>query len=160
MKKIRFIFCVIIIFSGSLKIAAQEIWTIGPMIHFNMGDGERTVSFAIEAAYWNLDHFYYSVDGGIEFDKKRFRLYSELQTGIGLLGVAAGPVFEVNKEKGSVHLGLQAGVWANYFLGVDYRMRWIGGEKFKCFGIYGKLPFATSGLESSGGGYGDWDDWD
>ena len=51
----------------NLNVLAQEIWTVGPMLHVNFGREKPTVSFAIEAAYWNITTFPYSVDFGIEF---------------------------------------------------------------------------------------------
>lgn len=137
---------------------SQEVWTIGPMFHYNFGGEKRHFSFAIETAYWNLKHFYYSIDGGLEFGKKRIRLYSEAQTGIGLVGVGCGPVLEINTAEGKAHLGLQTTIWANYYVGLDYRYRRIDKTNFNCIGIYAKVPFATSGMSSSGGGSHNWDD--
>jgi hypothetical protein len=138
---------------------AQEIWTIGPMLHVNFGEEKPTVSFAIEAAYWNVTNMPYSVDFGIEFDRKKTtRLYTELQTGIGVAGISLGPVFQYNKT--SAKLGLQGSCWVNYFLGVDYRMRFLRDEKIKSVGTYVKLPVATSGLDDGDGDSNDWGDWD
>lgn len=62
---------------GAMGSFAQEVWTIGPMLHYNFGGGKRSASFAIEAAYWNIYNFPYGVDFAIEFDKRKLRLYSE-----------------------------------------------------------------------------------
>jgi hypothetical protein len=150
-----------ILFFITVNCFAQEIWTIGPMFHFNFGGGQKpTTSFAVEVAYWNVDKVPYSLDFGMEFDRGKFRLYSEGQTGIGLTGIALGPVLEFNSKESKVRVGVQGSCWANYFLGVDYRIRFIDKKKFHCIGLYGKLPFATSGLDSDGDG-DDWDsDWD
>lgn len=147
---------------GIHSVLAQEIWSIGPMLHINFGGEKRTTSFAIEAAYWNIDRFPYSVDFAIEFDRGAVRLYSEAQTGIGLAGVSVGPVIEFARNPGGVRLGMQGTVWANYFLGVDYRLRFIRGNRFHCLGFYGKLPIATSGFAtgSSSSSWGGWDSWD
>jgi hypothetical protein len=48
---------------------------------------KKRLSYAIEVAYWNLQNFYYSVDGGFEFEHKKIRIYSEIQTGIIVTGV-------------------------------------------------------------------------
>jgi len=156
----RFLIFLFLLGPGSLS--AQELWTIGPMLHVNFGVEKRTTSFAIEVAYWNLKSFYYSIDGAIEFDRHRIRLYSELQTGIGLTGISLGPVFEVNTKEGKFHAGIQGSAWINYILGVDYRIRWINKTNYQCFGGYVKLPIAQSGLDTDGDGDGldDWDDWD
>ena len=141
------------------NVLAQEVWTIGPMLHWNFGGEKRSPSFSIEAAYWNIKAFPHSVDFGIEFDRGKLRLYTEAQTGIGVTGISLGPVVEFNFTEGKVRAGAQGSCWLNYFLGIDYRLRFIDKKKFNCVGIYGKLPFATSGLETDGDGF-DWDDWD
>ena len=140
--------------AASERAFSQEheiIWTIGPMFHYNFGGEKRTTSFGIEAAYWDVTHFPYGVDAAIEFDRNRIRLYSEAQTGVGLVGISLGPVVEFNTKAAKVHLGVQGSGWANYFLGVDYRFRYIDKTKYHCVGLYAKIPFATSGIDSSSG---------
>ena len=138
---------------------AQEIWTVGPMVQINFGGGEKLrTSFAIEAAYWNVNNFPYSVDFAFEFEKGKTRIYSEIQTGIGVTGVGAGPVLEFNLKESKTRVGWQATFWANYFLGLDFRMRFIDDKMYKAIGAYVKLPVATSGLDSnSNSSWGDWD---
>lgn len=138
---------------------AQEVWTIGPMIHYSFGGEKRHFSYGIEGAYWNLKHFYYSYDAGIELSKKRVRIYGEVQTGIGVTGISAGPVIEYNKEERKLRAGFQTTAWANYFLGFDYRYRRIDKTNFHCVGTYLKVPFATKDMKSSSAGnHYDWDD--
>jgi hypothetical protein len=131
------------------------------MLHINFGGDKPHGSFAVELAYWNLEHFPYSIDGGVEFESKRIRFYSEAQTGILVAGLSLGPVFQINTDEGSAHLGIQTSLWANYYLGFDYRKRWIDKKKFNCIGTYVKLPVALNGYDDSksGGNHGDWD-WD
>lgn len=119
----------------------QSAWTIGPMLHFNISEKKVKPSFAIEAAYWNYTIVPYSVDMAIEFEKKKIRLYTEGQTGIGFAGVSFGPVIEIQTEAKKIKLGYQGSVWSNYFLGFDYRVRKIDNKKHHCPGIYAKLPF-------------------
>lgn len=164
MKRKLFIllFFLVTIFKTGLS---QEIWTIGPMLHINLGGEKKRFSFAIEGSYWNLNHFFYGVDGGIEFEKNRIRIYSELQTGFGLAGIALGPLLEINTFQGKAHLGMQSSVWANYFVGVDYRRRWVDKTKYNCFGLYLKVPMAKSKSGSGsdpfdGGSNHSYDDWD
>ena len=64
------------------------------MIHINIGGEKHTKAFSIEAAYWNITHFIYSVDADVEIEKGKLRLYSEGQTGLGVTGVSFGPVVE------------------------------------------------------------------
>ena len=102
----------------------------------------------------------YSIDGGIEFNKKRIRLYSGVQTGIAVAGLSVGPVLEINKAERKAHLGYQTTFWVNYFIGVDYRYRRIDKTNFNCVGTYGKIPFATKDMKSSNDdSYHDYD-WD
>ncbi|MBN8695731.1 MAG: hypothetical protein J0L87_04305 [Bacteroidetes bacterium] len=149
----------IIILSISSKMLGQSVWTIGPMFHYNFGGEKRHFSFAIETAYWNIKNFPYSIDAGIEFGKKRVRLYSELQTGFGIAGISAGPVLEINKAERKAHLGIQSTVWMNYFIGLDYRYRRIDKTNFYCVGTYGKIPFATKDWDSNSSSGRDYD-WD
>jgi hypothetical protein len=140
---------------------AQEVWTIGPMLHYNFGGEKRTTSFSIEAAYWNIYKFPYGLDFAVEFDRKKIRLYSEVQTGVGVTGVSVGPVLEFNTAEGGRHIGVQGTVWVNYFLGADYRIRYIDKQTFHAGGLYGKFPVAHSGFddENNSSSYGSWD-WD
>lgn len=153
--------CMVMIHAYSYS---QELWTIGPMLHLRLDGVKKNNSFSIEAAYWNINSFIYSVDVGIEFEHGRTRLYTEGQTGIGLTGISMGPVVEFNSKAtgGTTNLGVQGSCWINYFVGFDYRVRLIGGEKVHYTGAYVKLPFATSGLDEDGDGssWDDWDDWD
>jgi len=159
MKRILLIL-VLFTLSFSFKTLAQSVWTIGPMLHYNFGGEKRHFSFAVELAYWNIKNVPYSIDGGIEFSKKRFRLYSEVQTGVGVAGISLGPVFEFNKVEREAHLGFQATGWVNYFVGLDYRYRRIDKTNFHCVGTYAKLPFATKDMDSSDGNSSSDFDWD
>lgn len=158
MKKLIFII-ILFVLKCNTVLQSQTVWTIGPMIHYNFGGEKRHFSWAVELAYWNIKNVPYSFDGGLEFSKKRFRIYGEVQTGIGVTGVACGPVLEINKAERKAHIGIQASVWANYFLGFDYRYRRIDKTNFNCIGTYLKVPFATKDMKSSSGSnYHDWDD--
>jgi hypothetical protein len=157
MKKI-ILLLILFTFSFNFKTSGQELWTMGPMLHYNFGGEKRHFSWGMELAYWNVKHFPYSMDAGIEFSRKRTRFYSEIQTGIGFTGLSLGPVLEINKVEHEAHLGFQATLWANYFIGADYRYRRIDKTNFNCIGTYGKLPFATKDMKSSNGSnYHDWD---
>ena len=149
------------LFALSMEVNAQTIWTVGPMLHVNFGGGQKkSVSFAVEAAYWNVVKWPYSFDFGIEFDRKKTRLYSEFQTGVGVAGISGGPVFQFGKDSGA-KLGLQVTSWFNYYLGVDYRMIFLRNERRMAVGTYVKVPIATHGLESSSSGHSHWNsDWD
>jgi hypothetical protein len=160
MNKKTFLITWVLLLSTVYPSIAQEVWTIGPMLHYNFGGEKRTTSFAIEAAYWNVKKFPYSFDAAIEFDRGKLRLYSEVQTGIGVAGVSFGPVVEFNRTDHNTRLGIQGSVWANYFLGFDYRFRSIDKKKYHALGTYGKLPIAHSGFDegTSSSSWGDFDD--
>jgi hypothetical protein len=146
-----FLFSTLMINSFSQK---AQVWMLGPMLHFNFSNKVMHPSFGIELAWWNYEHFPYSVDFGIDFEKKKIRFYTEGQTGIGLLGVSFGPVLEIRTDEG-LKAGMQGSVWANYIGGFDLRFRKTGGTKSIAPGLYFKLPIGI-GSESDG----DYDDWD
>ena len=160
-KKILIVLALLCGFSITSK--SQIVYTIGPMIHLNFGGEHLKVSYAVECSYWNLKNIYYGIDGGIEFEKNAIRLYSELQTGFGLAGISAGPVLELNTIKSKFYLGFQSTIWANFFVGIDYRKRWINSMNYNCAGLYFKFPYKSTGFSSSSTTnnqhYDDWD-WD
>lgn len=145
------------------KLHSQSIWTIGPMLHININDKKLKCSYSLEVAYWNFNGFPWSIDGALEFERKKFRLYTEGQTGFGLGGISSGPVLEFNKEDKKTYLGWQSSVWGNYYLGFDIRYRKINGKKFFGLGTYLKTGFNGRDkngdkIKSSSNSYNDWDD--
>ena len=142
---------------------AQQIWTIGPMVHFDLGRHHSPASFSLEAAYWNITAVYYSVDCGIEIQGNKIRLYSEGQTGVGLTGISIGPVLEIDPHRHATRLGFQGSCWANYGIGADYRLRFLDKKTTQSLGFYVKLPIATSGLSDGSShtlNWNKWDEWD
>jgi len=136
-----------------------QVWMIGPMLHFNISQKKMHPSYGIELSYWNYTHTPWSIDGAIEFEKKKIRIYSEAQTGIGVLGFSLGPVIEFRMDEHKVKLGAQGSMWANYFGGFDVRMRMIGGHSFFSPGLYFKLPLGISESEGHNShSHWDWDD--
>ncbi len=157
----RIFFTTIILFIIS-RVSAQsyEVFMIGPMVHFNIGENKFNVSYGVECSYWNWEHFPYSVDCGMEFGGKKMRIYSEAQTGIGVMGLAYGPVLQYNFTETKLSIGTQGSIWLNYFIGTNLRLRFIDGHRVFSPGIYGKLPF-SGGLYDSESNDDDWDDdWD
>ena len=148
--------------SLSHRAVAQgnEVWMLGPMLHINFGGEKTRASWGLELAYWNYNGFPYSFDGCLEFEKQKIRLYSEVQTGIGLAGLSMGPVVEFRSQEKNVKLGFQGSIWANYFLGFDFRIRRIGNETFICPGTYFKLPVGGIADDPDGDSDWDWDGWD
>ncbi len=138
---IKNLFLLIFVIYSYNKVKAQSIWTAGPMLHININDKKLKCSYSLEVAYWNFKGFPWSIDGAIEFERKKFRLYTEAQTGFGLAGISSGPVFEINREDKKIGLGWQSSLWGNYYLGFDIRFRKISGKKFFCLGSYFKTGF-------------------
>lgn len=50
-------------------------------------------------------------------------------------GGSLGPVVEFKTKGGNTRLGVQGSCWINYFVGFDYRVRYIGNEKLHYTGI-------------------------
>jgi hypothetical protein len=122
---------------------------IGPMLHFNFGNEGFNVSGGIEWSYWNWEVIPYGVDAGIEYGGKKLRLYSELQTGLGLAGMSAGPVMQFTVNQPKINLGFQGSGWVNLMYGLDFRYRRIDGKNAYSPGVYTKFPF----------GFGFYDDY-
>jgi hypothetical protein len=156
----KYFIALLLVFSIATQSNAQksQVWMLGPMLHFNFSNKVMHTSFGVELAYWNYTHFPYSFDFGIEFEKKKFRIYSEAQTGIGLIGLSMGPVLEYQSDENKMKLGAQGSVWANYFGGFDLRFRKVGGTSSLSPGLYFKIPLGYGG---DADGDDDWDwDWD
>lgn len=144
-------------------VAAQtkEVFMFGPMLHLNFGGEKMRISVALELSYWNYENFPYSFDGGLEIEKQKIRLYSEVQTGIGLAGISLGPVLEFRTDEKNLKGGFQTSLWANYFLGFDLRLRRIGKQTYICPGTYVKIPLGIYGDDADGDSDWDWDSsWD
>jgi hypothetical protein len=145
------------------KINSQSCWTMGPMLHVNFGGEKIRASWALEFAYWNFNSFPYSFDFAAEFERKKIRLYSEVQTGFLVAGISGGPVIEFQTAEKKVKLGLQTSVWANYYWGFDFRMRFIDNKSLICPGTYFKIPISgrdENGEKITGSSNNSSNDWD
>jgi hypothetical protein len=77
--------------------------TVGPMLHLNFEQKSKPqVSFSVEAAYWMIPDGFWprplSIDIGIEMERFKTRIYSEIQTGALFAGISAGPVLELQSN--------------------------------------------------------------
>lgn len=127
--------------NAQLIYKGQEFAFVGPMLHFNIGNGQTKVSLGIEASYWrviNVDAVLAGADLGIdyEFGSKKLRIYSEAQAGSGI-GVSLGPVVEIHE--GMTTLGTQASTWLALLGGIDFRWRKTDHHYFAP-GMMFKLP--------------------
>lgn len=121
---------------------------VGPMMHYNINAEKNKFSFSLEGSAWILSKnlpIPPSVDLGIEFERKKIRVYSELQTG-SLLGLSVGPVIEFSDNDPIV--GFQTSIWASFFAGIDFRYRRINKMNYYAPGMFFKLPILlnNSGL--------------
>jgi hypothetical protein len=151
-KKVLILFLLIV--NGLVGKAQTGAFSVGPMLHLNLGE-KTQVSFGLEAAYWNLQKVPAGIDVGVDFQKGVKRFYLEGQLGVGLAGLAAGPVLEKKKEE-DLALGWQTNIWANYFAGVNLRWRRVNGQKTFAPGIYAKVPLLFGYDENEEDS--DWDD--
>ena len=126
---------------ASAEAARNDIFMIGPMVHVNLTKaGTPAWSFALEGSYWAYDDAPVGVDVGLEYDLQRgVRLYSELETGFFLGGLAVGPALQFGS--GGASFGFQCSLWLNYFAGVDIRFRQMMDEPMVTApGFYAKAP--------------------
>ena len=148
----KIIIAFVFVISSLSNLRGQQIYyTIGPMFHFNIGGKQMKTSFGMEFSYWNYNHFPYSVDFGFDFQKSKFRLYSEMQTGIVALGLSSGPYMELRKNA-PVNFGLQGSLWANCILGMDMRFRITKGQDYFAPGVYTKYIWDNNGSNGSTSG--------
>ncbi len=119
----------------------REVFMIGPTLHFNFEKENFNVSYGVECSYWNWKKIPYSFDAGLEYGKKKIRLYTEAQTGIGVLGISWGPVLQYNFLDSNFNLGTQGSMWISYFGGLNLRYRKIEQKKIFSPGIFAKVPF-------------------
>lgn len=133
------IISIMIVATILIQESAAQFVFVGPMWHWTIGSGnQRQFGFGIEASFWeNESPIGYDI--GIEFAKDKLRLYSELESGIVIFGLAGGIVCELSKEK-IFKLGLQGSAWGACFIGGDIRFRYMGDELNKEIGIFAKVP--------------------
>ena len=111
--------------SAQLIYKGQSFAFVGPMLHFNIGNGQTKVSLGIEASYWRVievDAVLAGADLGIdyEFGTKKLRIYTEAQAGSGM-GLSLGPVLDI--QDGQHSLGAQGSAWVALIGGIDIRWR-------------------------------------
>lgn len=126
---------------AQLIYKGQQFAFVGPMLHFNIGNGQTKLSLGVEASYWrvfNVDALPLGADIGFdyEFGSRRLRIYSEAQAGSGL-GFSLGPVLEI--QDGTTTLGAQASTWLTLLGGIDFRWRKTDHHYFAP-GMMFKLP--------------------
>jgi hypothetical protein len=141
-------------------LKAQDVFSVGPAFHFNFGDKKPKISWGVEASLWWYENNNVPVSANLGFDRRKGStiLYTQAQTGVALAGLSAGPYVEFRKEEPTI-VGLQTDYWVNYYLGLNYRVRYNKEGTKKAFGLYIKAPIVTDPEENSDGDDWDWD-WD
>ena len=121
----------------------EYIIMVGPKFNFNFGNNDHRFSGGLEVSAWTFGNLPlpFGADAGIDFERDRIRLYSELQTGM-LVGVSAGPVIEFTREGHAV--GFQGSGWAAFFLGTDLRYRRINKTNYFAPGVFFKVPVVNN----------------
>jgi hypothetical protein len=142
MKTIVFILLFLFVRNAQAQINGYTL-LVGPKLNFNFGNNEHRFSGGLEISAWMTGDLPLpiSIDAGVDFEKDRIRLYSELQAGM-ILGLSAGPVIEFTREGHTV--GFQGSGWAAFFLGTDFRYRRINKTNYFAPGLFFKIPVKTT----------------
>lgn len=139
------------------EVRAQDVFTVGPTLHFNFGDKRPRVSWGVEASlWWYKDAFPVSGSFGFDHRKGSSVLYLQGQTGVALAGISAGPYLQLKKGEAPA-LGLQTDYWVNYYMGLNYRVRYGKGENQKAIGFYVKAPIELGANSEEDNNDWDWD---
>ncbi|MBC5775955.1 hypothetical protein H8S95_17905 [Pontibacter sp. KCTC 32443] len=140
-------------------VHAQDVFSVGPAFHYNFGDKKPKVSWGVEASLWWFEDYKVPFSANLGFDRRKGNtiLYTQAQTGLGIVGISAGPYIEFKKDEATA-IGLQTDYWVNYYMGLNYRIRYAKGGPQKALGIYLKAPIMLDPEEDDGDD-SDWD-WD
>ncbi|MDB5047559.1 MAG: hypothetical protein JWO30_630 [Fibrobacteres bacterium] len=131
----------------------KGIILVGPTIHWDFGNHAHGFSYGVETSYWNFLNgiWPYSLDFGLEYGHSHFRIYSEAQASLVVIGLSLGPVLDFGGKNGT-SLGWQNSVWASYLVGLDMRWRRLEGTTYYCPGVFTKLPANYDSKEWDGDG--------
>lgn len=124
----------LLLIAASHSAARTVLWTAGPSLHFNWGQGWEGLSYGWEISFWTptdpvADESMVGLDLGFEWQgTKKSRIYSEAQYtyyGDGApcyIGSSAGPYMELQEGRPPAY-GLQGSLWGALLLGTDFRAR-------------------------------------
>ena len=136
----------ILLILGLSKVQAgalfpKEILTLNFQInyHFSNKVTQSKWTATIESNYWKVvEGVPLGVNLGYEFGENTSLVYSELQTGIALLGISSGGYIDFSHD---IDWGWQNSFWANYGLGIMYRNRNAFSKRTRdIFSSYLTLP--------------------
>jgi hypothetical protein len=122
--------------------AYSQVILLGPTIHYNFGGGSKSFSWGIEASSWisvikGPDSPPIGLDLGVEFERGKLRLYSELESGM-MFGGSVGYAHEFTADGNTG--GLQCSMWLAVFGGIEWRYRRMNKQNYFVTGGFLKLP--------------------
>ena len=165
MRKPKILFLIIIL-STLLPFAGfSQIYTIGPTINFNFGNKQCKVTGGLEFGIIGIPIEYNDYSGGVlslelglDFEKNRNRLYTEIRftqyaenkKGLPILfGISAGPVLEWGKDCKTA-IGIQSSAYGWLILGAHFRYRYVNNKSTYSPGMFLKIPFTFMRIDPGG----------
>lgn len=118
--------------------------TFGPNVQYYFGNKNSGWGFGFEVGFWNntismKQTEYFGFDIGVEKFKDKAIFYSEIQVSNGIIGESIGPVIEFDGDR--FNLGIQSTTWIGVIGYLDFRGRYMQGDKFNfspgCFARLG-----------------------
>jgi hypothetical protein len=146
------------------ELLFSQIFTIGPVLNWNIGDKQCRFSGGVEIGIHGLPvgdengkGSILSLDIGLESGKTKNRFYTELQfikyipgeTVVVFYGLSAGPVIEWGKDT-KTRIGIQTTAWGCLLLGASLRYRWINKKSYIVPGMFFKFPLSTKKINLAG----------
>jgi len=148
MAKTKLLIIILILISKTFALTVNSAFTLGPTLHWNFGGNQKgNWNIGMEIAYWQntVLKIPLSINAGFEYNSLlQWLVFSELQTGVVFFGASSGIIIQL-PENEDIKFGYQVSAWANCFVGVDIRYRYIRNHSYLCPGIYAKLPIPISG---------------
>ncbi len=124
MKKVLFVIGFVALSFGMLR-AQTPVYTLGPMIHIYFGQDKTNLGVGFEGAIYSRIG---GIDLGFELRGRNLILYTEYEYSKIFYGLAAGPFIQLKNGDNKFLFGIQGSLWANFFFGLDYRLR--GAKNF------------------------------
>jgi hypothetical protein len=124
--------------------AQSNMLLFGPTLHYNIGGGLNNLVFGLELSYWRENTALQIIspalgfDIGLEFEKSKTRIYTELQYGL-LFGLSGGYVCQFGDHYECS--GYQCSAWGAYYGGIELRYRKLNNIDYFAPGGILKFPF-------------------
>jgi|SRR3989339_496532 len=146
MKYVKLILVFILISSHASFSEEFQYITVGPIFHwyFQSSTG-KCFTYGCEFSYWKTTNGVpFSIDIGFESAKtlEASYIYSELQTGIPVVGISIGGTLEMSQN--NYRMGFQSTIWGGAFLFGAFRYRRFSGISQYGPGAYVKIPIYSS----------------